>query len=177
MRNAPWETDPNKANSYVGPAHRCHIDMSPTTAKEAVEHHLKRFGKEDMIPSVLAGKWQLLNIWRPLKKIQKHPLAVADASTVPFSDQYLLTYERAFKFDGKEVKLNVQTPFTKASKEDKHRFYYMHEQRPDELLIFKSGESDENARAGAVTHTSFELPGTDHLPTRESIEMRLLVVY
>ena len=151
--------------------------MSTTTAKEAVEQQLKRFGKEEMIPSVLAGKWQLLNVWRPLKTIRKHPLAVADSSTVPYSDQYMLSYERIITFDGKEVKLNVTTPFTMASKDNSHRFYYMYEQRPDEVVIFKTGDSDENATAGPATHTSFEEPGKEHLPTRESIEMRLLVIY
>lgn len=129
------------------------------------------------MPAVLAGKWQLLNVWRPLKTVHKNPLAVADATTVPYSDQYLLSYDRVYMAEGEEKKTRVESPFTMAPKDSDHHFYYMHHQQPDEPLIFKTADSDETATAGAVTHTSFEVPGTEELPTRESIEIRLLAVY
>lgn len=124
-----------------------------------------------------AGKWQLLNLWRPLKTIRKHPLAVSDSTTIPYTDQHLVQYERVVKAEDKEMKIEVENCFTGASKDGSHQFYYMHEQRPDEVLIFKTADSDDQPKAGAVTHTSFEVPGTEDMPTRESIEIRLMVVY
>jgi hypothetical protein len=174
IRNQPWSTDVSNLKTYVGPAQRCHIDVSTEFGKEVVKNQLKLHKKEDTIPEVLAGKWQLLNVWRPLQTIRKHPLAVSDARTVPYSDQHLLSYERTYMQEGEEKKMKVTSPFTKAN--DGHRFYYMHEQQPSDLLIFKTADSDEEA-VGAVTHTSFEIPGTEHLPPRESIEIRLLAVY
>lgn len=171
VRNAPWSTDSKTMKNYTGPAHRCHIDVSTKFAPNVAKTHLERLNKDT---SVLDGKWQLLNIWRPLKIVRKHPLAVSDARTVPYSDQHILSYERAVTIDGVEKTIPVETAFTRAN--EGHQFYYMHEQQPNEVLVFKTADSDENA-VGAVTHTAFEVPGTEDFPTRESIEMRLLVVY
>lgn len=181
MRNAPWIPAESKKPSYVGPAHRCHIDLSIPYAKTVITQHLHRFNKADQVDTVLAGKWQLLNVWRPLKTIHRSPLAVADSTTIPRSDQIDLKYERKFIVGGEERKLDVENNFTMAPSNEgegkKHQFYYMYEQKPDEVVIFKTGESDESLAAGPVTHTAFEVPGTEHLPTRENIEVRVLAVY
>ena len=176
VRNETWSWRAENVKHYSGPAHRCHIDVSTVFARELVKNQLKLHNKEDMTSEVLAGKWQLLNVWRPLKTVQKTPLVVADPATVPYSDQYVFSYDRVYFKDGEEMKMRVESPYTRASKDGSHQFYYMYAQRPDEVLIFKTAESDETA-VGAVPHTSFREPGTEHFPTRESLEMRLLVVY
>jgi hypothetical protein len=169
VRNAPLSTDDRQG--YVGPAYRCHIDVSTDFSKDLVDQNLKRFGKD---ASLKDGKWQLLNVWRPLKTIRRDPLAVSDSNTIPYSDQHIVTHERKYTMDGEEKVIKVQSPFTR--KNDGHQFYYMHEQQPHDVLIFKTADSDDTA-VGAATHTSFTVPGTENLPTRESIEMRVLVTY
>jgi hypothetical protein len=51
------------------------------------------------------------------------------------------------------------------------------EDRTDEVLIFKQHESDSRAVSRATPHSSFQIPGSEGLPTRESIEVRAFVRY
>jgi hypothetical protein len=120
---------------------------------------------------IMKGRWQALNLWRPIKTVLRDPLAISDATSVPMSDQY------TFTSSAQPGKLPVRILFTRAGEHSMHRWYYLKEQRPDELLIFKTFDSDENARTRMVTHTSFVDPKAEHMPTRESIEIRCIAVY
>lgn len=68
---------------------------------------------------------------------------------------------------------------------DKHRFYYIKDMSPDEVLLLKCydswGEGEPGGKKGLAVrtpHTAFEDPATppDAKP-RESIEVRALVFY
>ena len=76
----------------------------------------------------------------------------------------------------KEGKPPVEPVFVQ-HKHGKHSWYYLSGQRPDEVLLFKIFDSDEAAKTRCVAHTSVDLPELEHLPTRESIEMRCFGVY
>jgi hypothetical protein len=59
-----------------------------------------------------------------------------------------------------------------------HKWYYLHEQQPDEAWLFKHYDSlQEDGHVRQCGHTSFDPPGTMSLPPRESIEFRALVLY
>lgn len=58
----------------------------------------------------------------------------------------------------------------------KHKWYYFSEQTPDEVLLFVHEDTDPNA-VGRIPHTGLEIPGTEHLPDRQSIETRLFIIY
>ena len=59
-----------------------------------------------------------------------------------------------------------------------HRWCYLHEQRPDEVVVFKQFDSlRRNGQAWRCAHTSFRIPGTEYLPPRQSIELRAFVFY
>jgi hypothetical protein len=48
----------------------------------------------------------------------------------------------------------------------------------EEALVFKMFESDRDAgMAWRCAHSSVAIPGTENLPARESIEVRVLVFY
>jgi hypothetical protein len=53
-----------------------------------------------------------------------------------------------------------------------HKWYYLHEQTPEELLLFKIYDSDEEAKTKGVVHSAANAEGTEELPPRQSIEMR-----
>ena len=173
VRNAPWANEYNNTQSNKGPAKRPHLDVSKNWAPDVVKGQLYMAKQQDQIPAVLAGHWQLINVWRPLKTVHKNPLAVTDSSTVPWSDQHLLSYKRPTPVG----EMTVENCFTKASETDGHKWYYLNEQRVDEVVLFKIFDSDQNAKTGGVTHTSFMDPEKEGMPTRESIEMRCIVVY
>ena len=128
----------------------------------------------DNSKEILSKHWQLVNLWRPLKTVHKNPLAVADSSTVPISDQHIIAYERSLP-TGQVY--SVENYFTKGTNADKHQWYYLSQQKPEEVLVFKIYDSDEKAKAPGSTHTSFLDPRTEDMPTRESIELRCVLAY
>lgn len=165
VRNAP-RTQHDSSKGYKGPAGRPHVDIAPAYAPTMLREKFPEEAEE-----IMKGRWQALNLWRPIKTVLRDPLAISDATSVPMSDQY------TFTSSAQPGKLPVRILFTRAGEHSMHRWYYLKEQRPDELLIFKTFDSDENARTRMVTHTSFVDPKAEHMPTRESIEIRCIAVY
>ena len=60
-----------------GPVQRVHIDQSYAAAKSRVPHHLPEDADE-----LLKHRVQIINVWRPIKTVQRDPLAVAEANSV-----------------------------------------------------------------------------------------------
>lgn len=175
VRYTPWKEETIHDTGYKGPAKRPHVDVTKDFAFDVLKGQLEKHNKSDEIESALAGRWGLLNIWKPLKVVQKNPLAVTDGATFPTEDLFDLKYELSFAGGGGSKK--VETAFGKAPSANAHDWYYLYEQQPNEVLVFKTADSDEQTAARAVTHSSFVAPGTEDMPTRESIELRCLVVY
>jgi hypothetical protein len=115
------------------------------------------------------------------------PLAVCDAATVDFAEDTM-----ASDFvDSWGYSENIQVHYSETQ-----RWYYLENQMPNELLVFKSADS-EDGKPGvlpgkiffpltrdlvltypAAPHGSFDNPNktTADLP-RQSVELRLLVTY
>lgn len=149
-----------------GPAPRVHIDQTPKGANQL----LKRILTHDVVAEVSSSRWQIINAWRPLKTIQKDPLAVTDSTTVPESD--LVPLKRLYPGDQEGENCAV-----KADGVSHHRWYYIYQQKPDEVLIIKQHDSDLKAKTRGIPHSSFSFPGTEHLENRNSIEVRAIVCY
>lgn len=58
--------------------------------------------------------------------------------------------------------------------EQQHRWYYMSEMTPDELVVFKGYDSDQSQPGWRCPHTAFELPDCEHETSRKSIEARIV---
>ena len=145
-----------------GPVNRVHIDQSYDAARNRVPHHLPADAD-----ALLSTRHQIINVWRPIKKILKDPLAVADAHSVPESDLVpvgLIYPDR--KGETLTVKPNPQ-----------HRWYYLYGQSPEEVTLIKCYDSKLDGRARRVPHTAFENPKTVDEEPRESIEVRALVFH
>lgn len=56
---------------------RVHIDQSYKAALSRVPHHLPEEAE-----TLLKGRVQIINVWRPIKTVQRDPLAVAEANSV-----------------------------------------------------------------------------------------------
>ena len=136
------------------PAFGAHVDYGDRTVRMFATDVL---GKEEA-GKWLAGRYMLINVWRPIKVVESVPFAVCDASTVAESD---LCYS--------EVRGGLGDP--------NQRWYYVPEMRPDEVLAFKLYDSDSSA-VQWTAHSAFEHPDTapDAAP-RESIEMRTIAFF
>ena len=63
---------PQQGISLRGPVNRVHIDQSYSAAKSRIPHHLPEEAEK-----LLSTRYQIINVWRPIKKILKDPLTVA----------------------------------------------------------------------------------------------------
>jgi len=146
---------------------RCHVDVAPSGIEDCV---IKRIGEEFMKP--LAGRWKIINAWKPIKTVERDPLAIADL--IP--DEDVVEIQR-FRADGSVSEGRYMVKAASAGKED-HKWYFAPEQKPDELLIFNQySDKEDRGAADRVAHAAFILPGTEDKATRESIEVRALVVF
>ncbi|GLB08432.1 hypothetical protein AtubIFM57258_004321 [Aspergillus tubingensis] len=145
-----------------GPVNRVHIDQSYRAAKDRVEYHLP----EDA-PRLLRGRYQIINVWRPIKTVKRDPLAVADAHTVPDSD----LVPTKLIYPNREGETCAVKPNPEV------KWYYRYRQGPELVTLIKCFDSKTDGRARRVPHSAFELPGTEGEEGRESIEVRALVFH
>jgi hypothetical protein len=60
----------------------------------------------------------------------------------------------------------------------KHRWYYFHRMEPNEAILLKCYDSNDDGRARFTAHTSFEDPNSSpNAAPRESIEVRALIFW
>ena len=57
-----------------------------------------------------------------------------------------------------------------------HKWYYMHEQGPDEVVAFKIYDSNPDSASNGTPHTAVHIPGTEDQETRVSIELRCFAI-
>lgn len=126
----------------------------------------------DLLPNeaeaLLRNRFAIVNVWRPISgPVQESPLAVCDAQSMVPDDfvKHVLKYRDR---DG-EVYSVAYNP--------NHRWYYIPNQKKEEVLLLKCYDSDEY-RARFTAHSAFEDPTSPHdAAPRESIEARTLVFF
>ncbi|KAL1862048.1 hypothetical protein Plec18170_000872 [Paecilomyces lecythidis] len=161
IRRAPKDTRTPDAQ-LRGPVQRVHIDQSYEASKNRVSHHLPEEADE-----LLKGRYQIINVWRPIKTIYKDPLAVAEAHSVPDSD--LIGVPLIYPNRAGETYTVRPNPA--------HKWYYRYGQTPEMVTLIKCFDSKTDGRARRVPHTAFTNPETEGSYPRESIEVRALVFH
>ncbi|KAH8804389.1 hypothetical protein F5884DRAFT_678314 [Xylogone sp. PMI_703] len=150
---------------HIGPMRRVHVDVAPRGTFEAVE---KRAGEALM--SSIRGRWKIINSWKPLKTVQRDPLAIATGPSCPDEDLVELTRYRP---DGSLSESRYSVLY-----DQRHKWYWVPMQKPDEMLLFNQYSDDPNrTTADRVAHCGFTLPGAENKEIRESVEVRALVIY
>ncbi|KAF2672281.1 hypothetical protein BT63DRAFT_398552 [Microthyrium microscopicum] len=137
-----------------------HLDQSSWQATQVLHNHYP-----DETETLLHGRFMLVNAWRPIKTVYRHPFGVADASTVPASD-LVVRQNRWFK----EIRESMGIRPNKG-----HKWYYKYKQEREDVLIFK--QSDNHGRARACPHTAFEDEEFKDAEPRESIELRAILLW
>jgi hypothetical protein len=187
--------DPTAARQ---PVQSVHVDQTPAAAEARVRRH----AGEDA-DDLLKGRYQLINVWRPLEHAASDfPLGVIDWRSASKDDLVkvdLLYPNREPDFDGDDRgKERLPSANSLASTEgyhvagetfqvlprDGHRFYYVKDMSPDQVMFIKCFDSESEdvggrkGVAGFTPHTAFSDPNTpaDAKP-RQSIEVRCLVFY
>ncbi|WYZ42291.1 hypothetical protein EsH8_V_001186 [Colletotrichum jinshuiense] len=122
-------------------------------------------------PSGISPRCQILGAWKPLQTVKRTPLCLVDPRTVPAEDWVRVPPAPKWAQNGGSWLLRHDKPGR-----SEHSWHYISDQTPEELLLFVHEDTDPNA-IGRVPHTALDIPGTEHLPDRQSVETRLFVVY
>ncbi|ORY66221.1 uncharacterized protein BCR38DRAFT_465170 [Pseudomassariella vexata] len=142
------------------PVKRAHIDQSEQGPINQVMRHLG----EDA-PRLLQSRFQIINVWRPIKTIYRDPLAVSDSHSVP--DEDILPVKLVYSdWVGEPCTILPNT---------KHRWYYKFAQTPQMVMMIKRYDWKKDGRARRVPHAAFTDPEMAGRGPRESIEVRALV--
>ncbi|KAF2637221.1 hypothetical protein P280DRAFT_483106 [Massarina eburnea CBS 473.64] len=144
-----------------GPVTRTHVDQSYHGAELRL-----RWEFPDEADELVKKRYQIINIWRPVETILKDPIAVADSSTVPDADLVAAGMtEQDFGGESWVVRYSPD-----------HCWYFMHGQAPGDVLLIKCFDSDVGVARRAL-HSAFEDPEYCDRESRQSIEVRCLVLY
>ncbi len=117
--------------------------------------------------TLLKGRVQIINVWRPIKPVLRDPLAVAEADSVDDAD--LIPTALIYPTRRGETYQVRHNPA--------QRWFYKHGLTPEEVLLIKCFDTKLDGRARRVPHTAFVDPDAEGQPARESIEVRALVFH
>ncbi|WYZ45012.1 hypothetical protein EsH8_VIII_000328 [Colletotrichum jinshuiense] len=158
---ANWHSLGERNTEHRGPLHKAHVDQSYDGAIMMARHHLG-----DEADELLKRRFQIINLWRPIRTVHKDPLAVADGNTVAEEDLVgaAIIYPR-HRAETWTIKPNPA-----------HRWYYKNKQGPDEPLLIKCFDSDKSVVRRAA-HCAFRDPEMDDMESRQSIDIRALVFH
>ncbi|KAF9525714.1 hypothetical protein CPB83DRAFT_795818 [Crepidotus variabilis] len=149
------------------PSRRVHVDFSASESHKI----LRRSLPESELAAYPERRFQILSFWRPLSHAAyDSPLVLCDYKSVNEQEDWvsLTTVRPHEEVEVVAVKYN-----------ENHKWGYYYGVTPEEVVFIKSYDSstDKNV-AFCSPHTSFDDSGTpEGSPPRESIELRLLVLY
>ena len=119
-------------------------------------------------------RFMLINVWRPLRTVERAPLALCDAATVKRSDLTLAYVKGSVASKAGEEVLTSEGYNVFFRPE--HRWYYFPLLRADEILVFKLCDSDSDA-VQFTAHTAFSDPtSAPDAAFRQSFEIRTIAI-
>jgi hypothetical protein len=156
--------DPNVGDGRL-PSFGAHVDYGDRTVRQTSKDIL---GEEEA-EKWLMGRYMLINVWRPIRTVERVPLALCDASTVERKDLFESEVRGGLGDPGRPSLYGFNLAYNPA-----HRWYYVPKMRPEEVLAFKLFDSDPS-QTQWTAHSAFEDPETaPDAPARESIELRTI---
>ncbi|HEX4159023.1 MAG TPA: CmcJ/NvfI family oxidoreductase [Rhizomicrobium sp.] len=161
-RRMPAEQD--RLGGVRLPAARVHVDYTGRSAPQRVR---------DLLPGeanrLLARRFAFINVWRPIGDIVRDaPLALCDARSVAARD--LVPADLIYKNRTGEIYY--------ATFDTRHRWLYVPEMGPDEVILLKNYDSALDGRARFTPHAAFLDPtAPEWARPRESIEIRAIAFF
>ncbi len=146
------------------PVRRAHNDYTEWSGPQRVRDILPNEAEE-----LLQRRFAIIQVWRPIRHpVETHPLAIADARGVAFSD--FVVSERRYPNRVGQTYVIKYNP--------RHKWYWLPRQAREEALVFKVYDSAQDGRARWTAHTAFDDPtAPPNARPRESIEIRTLAFF
>jgi len=160
-------TRTNRKDAAEGnlPAFGAHVDYGDYTVRQFATDVLGQAEAERW----LAGRYMLINVWRPIRVVESAPFAVCDGSSVAASDLCDSEVRGGLGDPNRPTLYGHAVSFN-----PNQRWYWAPRMCPDELLVFKLYDSDSTAVQWAA-HSAFTHPDIPpDAPPRESIELRTI---
>ncbi|KAJ9141914.1 7alpha-cephem-methoxylase p8 chain related protein [Pleurostoma richardsiae] len=156
-------------NARRNPVNRTHIDQTAESAILRVKRHLG-----DDAERLLAGRYRIINVWRPLNKnpVESFPLAFASSSTLEDADVIPIEHRYNNGYTGETAGIRHNPA---------QKWYYLSGMTGNERLLLECFDSEglkegSGVQGGRLAHSAFEDPRTRlDAEGRESIEVRTLV--
>ena len=161
QRRRPDRPEPPVAGGPRQPIWQAHVDYTDRSGPEFARTTLP-LGTETN------ERIRIVNLWRPLHgPLHDAPLAVCDSRTV--GEQDLVETDLIYPDKVWQIYSVTANPA--------HQWYYAPQMTPDEVLLFKSFDSETDGRARFTPHAAFENPAAPpRSRPRESIEARALII-
>ncbi len=155
------------------PVADAHDDYTEISGPKRVRDILTEQGRTDL----LGHRAALINAWRPLRgPVKDWPLAVCDPRTVAPSEFIPAAIDHYAESD--LTKPSHSGEIYSMHYNPRHRWFYVADQQPGEVLVFTCYDSSTASRTRFAPHSGFlhpDLPA-QYLP-RISIEARAAVIY
>jgi hypothetical protein len=155
-------------NNAKEPVKRVHNDFTAKSGYSRAQMVLSSLGIENA-EELLRKRFAIVNFWRPIARpVRESPLAVCAAPSIAKTDWIasdLIYRDRV----GETYQVTHNSS---------HQWFYFPQMQPDEALLIKCFDSDENVSARFTAHTAFDDPtSSPNASPRASIELRSLVFY
>jgi hypothetical protein len=157
-------TDSPNAGDGSLPAYGAHVDYGDYTVRATTRDLL---GEE--ADRWLNRRYMLINLWRPIRTVERTPLALCDASTVAPDDLFDSEIRGGLGDPNRPSLWGFNLAHNPA-----HRWYYAPRMKPNEIFAFKLFDSDRS-RVQWTGHSAFDDPSAaPSAPPRQSIEIRTI---
>jgi len=158
--------DPSRHMSHHGPSHEVHCDFSMAGAMRYVEIDILRGQEKELLRKRIV----VVNVWRPLRRVTRDPLAVCDwlsISEQPGGLSNLVPWKVSFN-NGER-----QNESLKLRQHGSQRWCYLKDQLPTEPLVFLCFDSYRMGEGGmTVPHSAFVHPDHSTAEPRVSFEIK-----
>lgn len=169
LRGVEWP-DLNKKPHVTGPAKFVHFDYSD----DGADKRFRACCTPEEYERLSKTRWGVIVVWIPLARIDRDPLGICDASSVPDDDIYIHRVEFPNRGDFKVDISSYETGHLFQNPE--HKWYYASRMETNECLFMKAFDSKKDGRARRVPHVAFQSPFDEGEP-RKSVEVRCLTFW
>jgi hypothetical protein len=167
------ETDTGKQSTTTpmlasGPVFGVHGDYTARSGFTRAQQLLEPHESSDRIKRALSQRFAFINVWVPLKKIERNPLALIEWDSVAPRDAVTITFTYTHR----------RGEVYKVLPSESHRFVYFPDMDTGECIVFKQFDSAEVGHPRFAFHSAFEDPTTrPSAPPRESMELRCIAFF
>jgi hypothetical protein len=168
-----FNTDINRKNNHRTPVLYSHVDYTIDSGLKRTKEILR----DNKITFNQKHRYSLINIWRPIKKIIDYPLALCDGKTVSMKD-LVQTNIHHYGSENLNIPHHSGKIYSLINNRN-HKWYFLSKMDPKELFIIKNWDSKFKKFDDHVLnapHSAIKLPGKNKSRTRQSIEIRTLVI-